>query len=901
MQQASHFVPWVPLPVSEPVEQVGEDRRPADSRVWLGAPAFLVALVGTYLLSALSTRTWGEILLVLAALLAVGSLGGRPIAMPFGELSPPEQIVTWDRIHVVRFSGVALAALLIWQADSQYLMNPDEFFGAQGWLWLAGIACLLLSLYAWPNGAKDGRAEGALTTLPVRRHDRARWAKTEPWTRWEIAFFFSLVVLCIAVRIWRLADYPYAIHPDEITTGRIALQSYVGAVNPSIFGTLWNFINLPALWFLGVAQALKVGGVTLAALRFPAALFGAATVIPLYGLLRGTWGRWAAIAGSSMLAFNASNIHFSRVTLNNIDTQFFWATCFFFLLRGLQLRRPVDWALAGLFAGLGEHFYYGTRLLSILLVAFGIYLLVIHRRKGWRYLGHFGLLALGFLAGFGPLLAYFTRHPELYFGRGAGVLTWNHIPTRLPDLVNMWNTLWPLMSQNLLAISSTGGQDSVYFSSLMSPVEATLLVLGMALLIWRWRHPAAFLTLITGFGVLIVGGTLVPSSAFIAHWTPAFPSFFIAVGVPVGAWLGSIRRNSQLGRVVIPLVSFGLLLVAGLNLNFYFSSYNTGRPEFEVRAEQSRLQASLGTAYRVRNVGRTWQPYDEETNQYLIKGQDGAQLYNPAAELPLPGLPGGDSKGFAFFFFPDNEQYLSAVRDLFPGGKGDEVFSHNGTHLFYTYSLTPEQAKATYGVNFGLVATNGELLHKDLVPSVGSLPAGLSYPLEAQWSGALYMPSTEVYSLQAQGASAIVMLDGQIVPPTQNQMKQAGWHQVTVTSSMNSPQSLHLMLGIVGGEMNEVSPKLLWPQPLGSGLLGAVMNADPTRPALARVDPFIGFTAPGDPNVLGLSHAARMPTSVEWAGEVNSTPAGNYKFEVRTDGEANLTIDGHVVAVGCTG
>ncbi len=91
-------------------------------------------------------------------------------------------------------------------------------------------------------------------------------------------------------------------------------------------------------------------------LRLPAALFGAAAVVPLYALLRGTWGRYAAIAGSTIMAFSVSNVHYSRLALNNIVTQFFWATCFFFLLRALRSRQPSDWALAGLSAGLSDTF-----------------------------------------------------------------------------------------------------------------------------------------------------------------------------------------------------------------------------------------------------------------------------------------------------------------------------------------------------------------------------------------------------------------------------------------------------------------------------------------------------------------------------------------------------------------
>jgi 4-amino-4-deoxy-L-arabinose transferase-like glycosyltransferase len=204
-------------------------------------------------------------------------------------------------------------------------------------------------------------------------------------------------------------------------TGTVATQSYITQTGsgPSVFSTVWSGIDLPALWFWIVSLFLKLGGSTLAMLRLPAALLDAATAIPLYGLLRGTWGRYAAIGGTAILAFSASNIHYGRLALNNITTQFFWAACFFFLVRGLHSRRPFDWAMAGLSAGLSEYFYYGTRLLSFILILYFCYILIFHWKQARNYLMNFGLLAAGYLLGFGPLLVHFIRHPPSLFRPGS--------------------------------------------------------------------------------------------------------------------------------------------------------------------------------------------------------------------------------------------------------------------------------------------------------------------------------------------------------------------------------------------------------------------------------------------------------------------------------------------------
>src|SRR5438552_1071717 len=382
-------------------------------------------------------------------------------------------------------------------------------------------------------------------------------------------------------------------------TGLVSERAYLTGPGPapSLFSTLWSDIELPALWFAIVAGALKLGGVGLATVRLPAALFGAATVLPFYGLVRGVWGRVAAIAGASVMALSAVNVHYSRMALSNITTPFFWTVCFFFSMRGLRSRKPVDWTLAGLAAGISEHFYYGTRLLPFILVSFVVYLLVFHWIEAKRYVTQLGWLVLGYLIGFGPLLSYFLTHPGLYYGRGAGLMTWNRIPVMWHDLQQMWTTLWPIMSENLLGISTHSAQDIVYYAPLLLIPEAALLVLGVALLIWHWRHPAAFILLLSGADVLFVVGTLVlyPNSSppMLAHWTPAFPVFYAAIAVPIGAWVGSAKIGLP-GRwrwITTAVVLLGLILIAFANVNFYFYRYYA-HPE-SLRSERYKTAQTL--------------------------------------------------------------------------------------------------------------------------------------------------------------------------------------------------------------------------------------------------------------------------------------------------------------------
>jgi 4-amino-4-deoxy-L-arabinose transferase-like glycosyltransferase len=659
----------------------------------LGALAFAVSLAATELLRLQYLRVWAVLLLLGASFLGILAWWNIPWPCAF-----PAHRGDYQQLQLgKRCSGLAfLAGAVLLSAFSHvaFLLAPHETFGAAGWLWLAGMALVVAAAIRWLGAERNCIAAN---DLPA-------------WTPWEVALVAAIAVTAVVLRVWNLRDVPFNIYPDQVMTGSVAERAYLsGPAHAPVFSTLWSDIELPALWFALVAGVLKLGGISLAVVRLPAALFGAATVLPFYGLVRGVWGRAAAIAGASIMAFSAANVHYSRMALNNITTPFFWTLCFFLILRGLRNRRPVDWTLGGLTAGLSEHFYYGTRLLPFILLGFVVYLFVIHWREARCYIQHIGWFVLGYLIAFGPLLSYFVAHPGSYYGRGAGLMTWNRIPANWHDLQQMWNTLWPIMSENLLGISTRSSQDIMYFAPLLLAAEAALLVLGVALLIWRWRHPAAFLLLLSGIGVLLIGGTLVlyPNSSppMLAHWTPAFPFFYAAIAVPIGAWFTSAKALPRIRSrwITATVVTVGLAILGYANIRFYFfgyyadpenlrtERYKAAQRLYEVQTVQSRYMASLGSAYRVVVVGKSSYPYDAEITRYLVQDQEYILAYDPQTQPSLAPVAG---KGMAFLLFAGNERYHERIRELYPGGRAGEVRNPVGRHLFDTYVVPPDTLRS---------------------------------------------------------------------------------------------------------------------------------------------------------------------------------------------------------------
>jgi hypothetical protein len=488
--------------------------------------------------------------------------------------------------------------------------------------------------------------------------------------------FAGLIALSLLTHLAWLHEVPWRFHYDEVIARTEGLRFYEGRPI-SLFTTTWFDTTMPSMPFFYSGVMMHLVGTGLGGVRFPMALVGALTVIPVYGIARMLWGRPAALLAGLATATTAATVHYARVSVANISAALFWACCFYFLMRGLRSGRPGDFGLAGLFAGTSMYGYYGSRLLPYLLAAFFAYLLIFHFWAFKARLGHFALAAAGFVVGFGPLLAYFLREPHLWASRGLSQL---NVPPAFPTtwdaLVADWNVLAPLLWENILGFGFTASRDNTYFAPLLMPVQAVLFFIGFAILLFRWKRPEYFLLLIWIGGVMFVGGTLVDgvhAPAF-ARWTAAFPAIILTLTLPATLllrWLRPLERSWQrAGRVVIGLSA---VAIAGANIYSYLVDYpRTVPPAFE--SSQGRYLATLPANVRVRFVGDSWRPFYGDVGKMMAPHVRASDLLNPSRSLPFPS--GGDD--LLFIFNIDQIQYLPVIQHYYPGGEVGRIETPGG-------------------------------------------------------------------------------------------------------------------------------------------------------------------------------------------------------------------------------
>jgi len=178
-----------------------------------------------------------------------------------------------------------------------------------------------------------------------------------------------LVVLIMTVaavfRLQHITTIPPGLHPYEAINGNDAVQA-LETGNFKVFypennGREGLFINLQAL-------SIKVFGAHVWSLRIVSAIAGILTVLGLY-LLAARLFNWQIGAISSfLLAISFWHVNFSRIGFSAIMAPLFLVWGLYCLWRGLSSGRFWNFAISGIFWGLGFYTYISFRAMPLVLI-----------------------------------------------------------------------------------------------------------------------------------------------------------------------------------------------------------------------------------------------------------------------------------------------------------------------------------------------------------------------------------------------------------------------------------------------------------------------------------------------------------------------------------------------------
>jgi 4-amino-4-deoxy-L-arabinose transferase-like glycosyltransferase len=231
-------------------------------------------------------------------------------------------------------------------------------------------------------------------------------------TRPQALCVAAISLIALALRLYRLGEVPPGLFFDEMAVGLNALLiaqtglDQYGHSFPVLFRALDDYKG--SLFIYSLAALLKFVPPTEWSIRFPAVLWGLATVAATYKLTKqGTKSTTAALWAALFISMMPWHVHFSRISWEAITLPCLFAL---FLLFSLKLTaKPTVWlaALCGVLGGLMPYSYTPGKLIgAVSLVVLGV--IVLQRRASKV----FAVLALSAVITATPFILYYAAHHQ---------------------------------------------------------------------------------------------------------------------------------------------------------------------------------------------------------------------------------------------------------------------------------------------------------------------------------------------------------------------------------------------------------------------------------------------------------------------------------------------------------
>ena len=441
-------------------------------------------------------------------------------------------------------------------------------------------------------------------------------------------------------------------------------------------------------------------------------LFGVLAVPAAYIVGSELFGRRVGLALAFLVAVSSWLVTLSRLGMfATSSTPFFSLAALGFLLRGLRRGRLLEFALSGLFLGLGLCFYTSFRLFVPVVGLFLLYAAFYEWRRThaapplrfWLGVAIIGVMAVIVVA---PLVWFATAHPDIYWTRveQTFIFAGKSEAQRLPALLEN-------IKRHVLMFNWKGdpnGRHNFPGAPMLDDISAALMVVGLAYSLRRIRDPR-YALLPLWLGLTLLGGIL--SLDFEAPQSlrangslgAAYVLAVVPIAVLVRAWrVGDGRYYPN--WVWWPVA--GVLALAGIaNVNMYFVKQANDFATWAAHSTAETLTAGL------------LKDLDDNTDAYVTSffvGHPTLGFLLPTSKpyrslattdaLPLDFAPG---KGALLVMNAENHAQYDEAKQLYPNAQFEEVMPPMaGPPELYTVRLAPEDIASIQGLD-GRYYANG--------------------------------------------------------------------------------------------------------------------------------------------------------------------------------------------------
>jgi 4-amino-4-deoxy-L-arabinose transferase-like glycosyltransferase len=728
--------------------------------------------------------------------------------------------------------------------------------------------------------------------------------------RWTWLALIGILSFALLTRTYQLDAVPVGLWGDEANDGLEALRILRGEVETP-FRNAWA--GNPGLHQWVNALFFQIMGANTFTLRLVAALAGLATIGLTYVLGRQLWGAPVGLLAAFLLTISRWHIHRSRFDSVVVQGIPFQLLAYILLMRALKSRRVADFALSGLAIGLSLNFYFGMRVVPIIVA-----LVLLHafasRPSEFIRLYWQGCLALivGVMITFGPVGMYYLQEPQAFMGRTQNVWAFaaqDHFRSQYPDMdPTPFNILRTNAGATALMFNYQGGANHVFNwagQPLLDPLTGVLFVLGFCCAGWRWRERRHAFLLAWLLPTLILGSVLTVGAPHSVRTAGAIPAVALLAALASDMlWRALWPARRRLRRwALVPCAILWLGLAAYHNLDAYFLRY---MPDPHTWYSRSSISTTLGYYLRPHvesyRIAFLWDRQGSKHNpvlQFSSGGYEADDFRSPAEMIPLDAT---GMQGTIFVTF--NGDVVSYLDNRYPGGAATTFSDPWGKPVWWTYRVERdviEDRRGLVGRYYDNLEGDGQPLFRRVDHEIDfqwPLDAPISRPFAVEWTGVIISDGEARTLALETDAPARVWIDGDLVidAPTQSQGElrlARGHHEITIRAAFpDGGVPLQLIWAEAGGEFQATPAAVLGAWPDAPGLLGAYY-ANPDwagEPAYYQVDPLMSHVWDHHDDPLP------APFSVEWQGWLRVEHAGDYLFSTRSYDASQIWIGDELVA-----
>lgn len=439
--------------------------------------------------------------------------------------------------------------------------------------------------------------------------------------RIELLFITLIVLFSFLIRIAYIDEVPVGLYTDEVISAYDAYSILLtgkdshGEFLPLYFTTIGDYRD--PIHIYSMIPFIFLFGTTDLGARFASVFYGTLTVLVTYFLAKEMFNEKVALLSSFFVSISPWHFIFSRIAFHAITAPFFFVLGLYFLVKGIKDKKFIIAGLAVL--ALSIYTYYPMRLfVPLFLLGF----LLIYRKEFVKLRKYFfigGLVAFFILV---PAIVFHLKEPQKALARYNTVsifnqgyfdeiknIIWDKKP--IPDEIKNSSATYALifihnyfqhLSPNFLFFKGDQNQrHNVNGFGKLYVFQIPLVLFGIAwciknrgkptllILLWLLTFPVASSLTFEG----------VPHSIRTIMAIPVF-EILSAIGAFFIITLYSTRKT-RLGRNFLIVLTLLFILVAAVNVYYFFYNYFRVYPTYSYDSFGSRLGEAIVYANSIKD------------------------------------------------------------------------------------------------------------------------------------------------------------------------------------------------------------------------------------------------------------------------------------------------------------